>query len=439
MKTFSVTLILSITALTVFGQIDVGGKVRDKVNQRIEDRTDEAIDKGLDETEEGIKNSSKKKEKSEGEKQGQETKSKTSGGGAGNSGVAGSKADEPKKFESYSKFDFVPGEKVMYYEDFSTSAIGDFPPNWNTDGSGEVVTIKNVPGKWFTLKGPEATFVPEVFKGALPDNFTIEFDLIFIPGESAEPGFSIDFFSSTPDDHIMGGLFPGTGGGRLALNADHLKAQNWGSNVTEIDSRLDKDVMSRYAEKPVRISIWRQKQRIRLYINEAKELDLPKLFPAGLSIDKMRINKWGGHMKSSDEVEDQIYISNFRLAVGAPDMRNKLITEGKLVTRGITFDSGSDKIKPESYGTIKEIADVLKENAAVKVKIVGHTDSDGADAANLDLSKKRAAAVQSVLTKQFGIDASRMQPDGKGESEPAGPNTTPEGKANNRRVEFIKI
>ena len=120
-------------------------------------------------------------------------------------------------------------------------------------------------------------------------------------------------------------------------------------------------------------------------------------------------------------------------------MRNKLLTDGKLVTHGILFDVNSDKIKPESYGTLREIAKVLSENADVKVKIVGHTDSDGADAANMDLSKRRAAAVKNALSDNFGIDASRMQSDGKGESEPSSPNTTAEGKANNRRVEFVKL
>jgi outer membrane protein OmpA-like peptidoglycan-associated protein len=75
----------------------------------------------------------------------------------------------------------------------------------------------------------------------------------------------------------------------------------------------------------------------------------------------------------------------------------------------------------------------------LKVKIVGHTDADGSDATNLELSKKRAASVKESLTKEFGIDASRMETDGKGESEPIDKNDTPAGKANNRRVEFIKI
>ncbi len=98
-----------------------------------------------------------------------------------------------------------------------------------------------------------------------------------------------------------------------------------------------------------------------------------------------------------------------------------------------------DVIKPESYGTLKSIANVLSENQDVKVKIVGHTDSDGDDASNLDLSKRRAEAVKNALEKEFSIDGSRMQTDGKGETQPVDKNNTVTGKANNRRVEFIKL
>ena len=120
-------------------------------------------------------------------------------------------------------------------------------------------------------------------------------------------------------------------------------------------------------------------------------------------------------------------------------MRSKLLTEGKIISYGIYFDSGKDIVKPESYGSLKEIAAVLTENPEVKVKIVGHSDSDGDDASNLNLSKKRAAAVKSALTTEFAIDASRLETDGKGETQPLSPNTSSEGKAKNRRVEFIKL
>ena len=110
-----------------------------------------------------------------------------------------------------------------------------------------------------------------------------------------------------------------------------------------------------------------------------------------------------------------------------------------MVSYGIYFDVNKDVVKPESYGTLKEIANVLKENPAVRVKIVGHTDSDGAAAANLDLSKRRGASVLNELVKDFGIDAAHLESDGLGATKPIAPNDTPVNKALNRRVEFIKL
>jgi len=82
---------------------------------------------------------------------------------------------------------------------------------------------------------------------------------------------------------------------------------------------------------------------------------------------------------------------------------------------------------------------VLEENPIVKIKIVGHTDSDGDDKLNLDLSKRRSASVKDVLVKNFSIDAARIETDGKGESASIAPNDSGVNKALNRRVEFIKL
>jgi outer membrane protein OmpA-like peptidoglycan-associated protein len=137
--------------------------------------------------------------------------------------------------------------------------------------------------------------------------------------------------------------------------------------------------------------------------------------------------------------EGHALISNIRIAAGMPDLRNKLLTEGKLVTYGIYFDVNKDIVKPESYATLKEIAKILNEIPEVKVQIEGHTDSDGDDKANLDLSKRRAAAVKAALVNQFGVKADRLEIKGMGESKPIAPNTNPSNKALNRRVEFIKL
>ena len=185
--------------------------------------------------------------------------------------------------------------------------------------------------------------------------------------------------------------------------------------------------------RPVHVAIWRQKERMRLYLNEEKAWDIPKAVAPDAKFNSLL---FAVQLIDGDH---HFMISNLRLATGAPDTRKKLLEQNKWVTHGILFDVNSATIKPESYGTLKEMADVMKEYTDLKVKIVGHTDADGSDAANLDLSKKRAASVKESLAKEFGIDESRMETDGKGESEPIDKNDTPAGKANNRRVEFIKL
>ena len=143
-------------------------------------------------------------------------------------------------------------------------------------------------------------------------------------------------------------------------------------------------------------------------------------------------------LENADPQVHPLY-TNIRIAAAAPDTRSKLITEGKLVTHGITFAVASDKLKPESFGVLKSIAQALTENPTVKIKIVGHTDSDGNADKNMELSKKRAESVKKSLVDDFKIDASRISTDGKGASEPLKPNDTPENKAENRRVELIKL
>ncbi|MFI5132432.1 MAG: OmpA family protein, partial [Chitinophagales bacterium] len=184
---------------------------------------------------------------------------------------------------------------------------------------------------------------------------------------------------------------------------------------------------------PIHVSVWRQKERVRVYINQEKFWDIPKAIAPDAKLNTILF------VALYADATVQHYIGNLRLAVGAPDTRKKMLEQNKWVTHGILFDVNKADIKPESYGTLKEMASVLKEYPDIKVKIVGHTDSDGADAANLDLSKKRAASVKMALANEFSIDESRMETDGKGEAEPMDKATTPAAKANNRRVEFIKL
>ena len=355
-----------------------------------------------------------------------------SAGSAAQPTTATTSATGAPSFASYSKFDFVPGEKIVAAEDFTQDAIGDFPGKWNTNASGEIVTIAGQPGRW--LKLTRAGFFTPEFVTDLPDNVTVEFDLATPPGFNA--GFPLqtavvqladakniaDWQTATNSFIFTAHPSPSEGATQMTTRQDGTSAAGNGSTTTQLAAN----------GKPVHIAVWRQRQRVRVYMNQEKVWDMPRAAAASAKFNSLIFFVPGGCG------DCEYYLANLRVATGAPDTRNKILSEGKWVTHGILFDVNSDKIKAESYGTLKEIAGVLSEDSALKVTIVGHTDSDGDDAANVDLSKRRAASVKSAIVSEFKIDASRLETDGKGESQPIDKNDNPAGKANNRRVEFIK-
>jgi outer membrane protein OmpA-like peptidoglycan-associated protein len=134
----------------------------------------------------------------------------------------------------------------------------------------------------------------------------------------------------------------------------------------------------------------------------------------------------------------QALIKNVRIAKGSKKLYDRIVADGKFVTRGILFDVNKATIRPESMGVINEIVKMMKAHEDLKLRIEGHTDSDGEKSFNQELSEKRAQAVKDLLVES-GIASSRFKTKGYGESKPVADNSTPEGKANNRRVEFVKI
>jgi OmpA-OmpF porin, OOP family len=343
-------------------------------------------------------------------------------------------ADAAPNFQAFSKFDFVPGEKVVAMDDFTQDAVGDFPAKWNTNAAGEIVTLAGQSGRW--LKLTRAGFFTPEFITQLPDNATLEFDLAVPP--TADPGFGLaTVLVELPDLKQPAGWQ--TVPNNFQFTA-HPSASGHGTSsmiprkdgTSEPGNSTNTAQLTATKGKPVHIALWRQRQRVRVYMNEEKVWDVPRAVSASAKFNSIVFFVGGGCGNC------EYYLANVRVATGAPDTRNKILTEGKWVTRGILFDVNSDRVKGESYGSLKEIAGVLTENADLKVQIVGHTDSDGDDAKNLDLSKRRAASVKAALTAEFKIDAGRMETDGKGESQPVDKNDNPAGKANNRRVEFIK-
>ncbi|GLU53264.1 OmpA family protein [Dyadobacter frigoris] len=429
------------------------GKVAERqVENRANQKVNQTIDKGFDKVEEGIGSIFKKKDKKPKEEpsSGKNEKPDNASNENENTRIAESEtvasvSTEKPTLKSYSKFDFIPGEKVVAVEDFSQDAIGDFPAKWNTNSAGEVVTIAGTEGKWLML-GPEGVFYPE-FVTKLPENFTLEFNLATTSDFSYYSGFMRTVFAEVTNPAKNFSVWKGFDGDKqrgleLGLHPKDAGGQQGIANFNVFEGPAE-SIMKNEKSFPafhvpehnvVKVSIWRQKSRLRLYVDDFKVWDLPKAFNTTTNYNFIAFSNQGYHVET-----DRYFISNIRLAVGAPDTRNKLITEGKFSTTGILFDVNSATIKPESYGVLKDIANVFTENPTVKVKVIGHTDSDGDDAGNLVLSKKRSESVKEALAKDFGIDKSRLETDGKGESIPVSPNTTAEGKANNRRVEFIKL
>jgi len=411
---------------------DILNRIKDKADQRADTKINNAIDKGLDEAK-GKNKPTVITEESEGRQ-----KTKTSGV-AQNDTVPVANAGSQLSYTS--KYDFVQGEKIIAYEDFNSANLGDFPVRWNTNASAEVVTVAGMEGKWLKI-GEKGVFHPE-FINNLPENFTFEFDL-GVNNANYFSALSLNIASlKKPEDFADYAYL-------VSIRPEHAvhlefaaansstdgvsKLVTGKSGVTAINNAVNYKVWDVAKNKFAHISLWRQNQRLRVYLNGEKIWDSPRAFDATTKYNAITFAFYGPYGK-----EDYYLLDNVRLAVGAPDTRNKLLTEGKFVTSGINFDVNSDKIKADSYGILKEVANVLKENEAVKIKIIGHTDSDGDDSKNMELSKKRAESVKNVLANEFQISSSRMETDGKGESVPASKNDTPAGKAQNRRVEFVKM
>lgn len=399
-------------------------KVKSEGEKRANDKIDEGVEKGYDEVEKGIENA--------GEESGDGTEDSTKQNQSSTDNkdvVTSEKSGDDVKFSSSTQYDFVPGEKVIFFDDFSQDAVGDFPALWTTNSAGEINTVNIAPGNWFNLNSTDGNYF-YLNDINFPKNFIIEFDIIpKTKGGRIAAGLLL--YGESKRKEMDNNPQPGNGG--IMISIEKGNWNTWGYKVGENEKITGKsDVKPVIAEKVNHVIVWVQGRRLRIYHQEAKVLDMPTNIYADVKLSRLCFRLSRGASSGS-------YISNLRITDAAPDMRSKLITEGKLVSYGIYFDVNKDVVKSESYGTIKEIAKVLTDNPNVKIKIVGHTDSDGDDKSNLDLSKRRAASVKNVLVKEFGIDAARIETDGKGESEPIAKNDSVVNKALNRRVEFLKL
>lgn len=417
----SMTFILSFAANAQGWLNKVGAAAKDAakrtMEKRVEEKAEQVTDKVLDKAEDAVTKSTKSNKKQT---------DKTSGD---IDEQIIDKQEHPKqKLTSITQYDFVPGDKILFFEDFSQDAIGDFPALWTTNGSGEVKTVSIAPGKWLHMNGKDAVYcyTKEI---NFPENFIVEFDII--PDKDFQFGTCLTLYQDNPErsKEVNDDLYPGLKGLHISPNYEGWETKGYDSDKDWLIGTGAKNPL--IAEELNHVIVWIQKRRVRIYHQGQKVLDVPTNIYAETKLNKLLFSGWDRNSTP--------YVTNIKVTTASPDTRSKLITEGKLVTYGITFDVNKADIKSESFGTLKGIAGVLAENPDVNVKIIGHTDGDGDDAKNLDLSKRRAESVKNELVKNFGIDSSRLTTEGAGETKPIAANDIPVNKARNRRVEIIKL
>lgn len=321
--------------------------------------------------------------------------------------------DNKPTLKTYNNYDFVAGNKILFDDDFVSDMDGEFPAHWKLK-SGQAV-VNKIEGKptFFVTEGNYAIVQPRVkTESYLGSEFTIEYDLYCEGGE-----YGLMVFLMNGNDRVA----------ETMLNEGEVTCTFPDGNLgNQLPNDLARD---NFRNKWHHVAIAYKNKQVKIYCDQFRILVVPDVNCTPGSVN------FGG----IGSEEHPMKFTNVRIADGAGmNMLNKINTDGRFVTHGILFDTGKSTMKPESMGVLNEIVKVMKENSALKFEIDGHTDSDGDDASNLKLSQERADAVKTQLIS-MGIDASRLSTKGLGETKPIDKNDTPEGKSNNRRVEFVKI
>lgn len=324
--------------------------------------------------------------------------------GKGAAGADATGADALKPGEgAWANFDFKPGERILYADDYKKDEVGDFPRSLEfINGSMEIVEWQ---GARYLRASSDAKF-QIVLPQPLAERYTLEFDL-------AVPSGAL-WISPIDDEHKQRIEFHN--GGRIGYHED-------GRAYTGTEW------VEAFRGKMYRARVMADGRYVKLYINDKRMANIPNGTAA-------RGNKILFYVDGSQE--QPALFGAFRLAAGGKKLYDALAEKGRVTTQGIYFDTGSDRIRPESTPTLKEIVAMLNDHADLKLTIEGHTDNVGNAAANQTLSEKRAAAVVQYITEQ-GVDAGRLTSKGLGATKPADSNDSPEGRQNNRRVELVKM
>jgi outer membrane protein OmpA-like peptidoglycan-associated protein len=330
------------------------------------------------------------------------------GGGAVAGGSAGDSAALKPGEGAWLNYDFVPGTRVLFYDDFTGDTVGDFPKRLEfKKGNLEIAEWHD--GRYLRTETHSQFDIP--LSESLPKRFTVEFD--FYPGAIREYGYPLEihFSDDSKDDYVF------TYGGKGGINGGRGEEKAMG----QIDPALAKTLL------PVRIMV--DDRYVKVYMAGKRVANAPNARLGRSKLISITVPAWK---------EEATLLGNFRIAAGGRKLYDAIAEKGRVATQGIFFDVGSDRIRPESTPTLKEIAEMLKEHAELRLTIEGHTDNQGDAGVNQSLSEHRAEAVKAALVSTFGVSGDRLTSKGLGATKPAAPNSTVEGRQQNRRVELVK-
>jgi OmpA-OmpF porin, OOP family len=415
MKKGLVFIALCIAAQTALhAQVNDPGQVaRNGATNHVNNDVSNGVDNGLNKTENAFKGLFKKKKKADPPAAAGPGATASAGGETNGQATGAAAPSGPASLKTYSNYDFVPGEKIIFDDNFADDQDGEFPAHWILNkGQGIVNKVSGAEQAFFLTEGNYVRVAPRMKteKDYLPQDFTVEFD--FYPTRGAYDACLLFTAKNNESRNVNFGRSVGTGYFPKDFSADYPG---------------DKE---HFEGKWHHAAMIKKGNQIKCYEDQYRVLVVPDCVSCEMTMLEM-----GG----IGSMEAPIVFKNFRIAAGGSmNMIGKTFTDAKIVTHGINFDIDKASIKPESMGTLNRIVRVLNDNPGIRFEIDGHTDNSGAAPHNLVLSQQRADAVRDQLVA-MGVELSRLSAKGFGDTKPLSDNTSPEGMANNRRVEFVKM
>jgi OOP family OmpA-OmpF porin len=394
---------------------DISKEAEQQGTRRVNHKVDEGISSGLDALEDGIGGLfGKKKKKNKVQPQEEEVQQNTTTEEA--SDLTEEKSSAPNV--QWAKFDFIPGDEVIFEDGPGIDEEnGEFPSRWDlVEGNIEMASLNNENAIYYLTGGGIVPYMANSKEDYLPEVFTLECDMYFTPGESGR--FWIKLHDDKNQRHIGDDIEVYVNGiecGNSDMRYPGTEGNNWAHNKNGGWKH---------------ISVAFTKGKLKAYMDDTRLVNIPHYEgnPSGITISSERYSN----------SKYQPFLRNVRIAKGGVKYYDRVLSDGKIIVNGIRFDVNKAIIKPESNGAINEIFQLMQKQTDLNFSVEGHTDGDGEDALNQTLSEKRALAVMQRLI-DMGISSNRLKSTGWGESKPIGENGTAEGKANNRRVEFVKF